>query len=251
MRLSGFPSFVRSTNSEDIMFHFMNLECWDCLKSDALLLNTFDEFEQEAIEAIKTKYKYSNVLPVGPLSLMEEKHIPKNISNQFISSLWKQDSKVFEWLDSRAPESVLFVNYGCVAVLSENQFQELAWGIANSKQQSMWIVRPDVVKDGSATLSEEFLEETKERGFITTCNWWRASDLFPVVRKSDDELLLFLQLVGDWDHVNPELVLRLDVVKDGSATLSAEFLEEIKERGFITTWRAQEKFSAIPRLGRV
>ncbi|GAA0183843.1 transferase [Lithospermum erythrorhizon] len=173
MRLRDLPSFFQSTDPEEIMFHFMELECWDCLKADALLLSTFDEFEQDAIEAIKTKYKCFNVFPVGPLSLMEEKHVPENINNQFISSLWKQDPRVFEWLDSRAPESVLFVNYGCVAVMTERQFQELAWGIANSKKPFLWIVRPDVVKDGSATLSEEFLEETKERGFITT---WCAQE---------------------------------------------------------------------------
>ncbi|GAA0161994.1 transferase [Lithospermum erythrorhizon] len=169
MRLRDLPDFFQSTNPEEFMFHYLRSESWDCLKPSALLLNTFDELEQEAIDAIKTKYNYPNdILPVGPLCLMEQKHVPENIANQFNPSFWKQDPRVFEWLHFKEADSVLFVNYGCVTVLTEKQFQELAWGIANSKQPFLWIVRPDVVKDGSATLSEEFLEETKERGFITT-----------------------------------------------------------------------------------
>ncbi|KAF5199298.1 Glycosyltransferase, partial [Thalictrum thalictroides] len=53
------------------------------------------------------------------------------------------------------------------------KFQQLAWGIANSKQPFVWIVRPDVVKDGQAVLSEEFLEESKDKGMIVS---WCAQE---------------------------------------------------------------------------
>ncbi|KAF5201017.1 Udp-glycosyltransferase 85a7 [Thalictrum thalictroides] len=166
VRLKDLPSFFQTTDPNNIMFHFMKDEVEDCLKSHAVIFNNFEEFEQQAVQAVRSKFKYTNTYSIGPLSLLEQKHVPKSLSESLNSSLWKQDHKVFEWLDGREPESVLYVNYGCVAVISSQHFQELAWGIANSKQPFLWIVRPDVVKDGQAVLSEEFLEETKDRETI-------------------------------------------------------------------------------------
>ncbi|KAK8479644.1 hypothetical protein V6N11_034247 [Hibiscus sabdariffa] len=47
-------------------------------------------------------------------------------------------------------------------------------GLANSKHPFLWIVRPDVVMGESAALPEEFFEEIKDRGFITS---WCLQDL--------------------------------------------------------------------------
>ncbi|PIA30151.1 hypothetical protein AQUCO_05700092v1 [Aquilegia coerulea] len=173
VRLRDLPSFFQTTDPNDIMFHFMKDEVEDCLKSRAIIFNNFEEFEQEAVQAVRSKFKYTNLYSIGPLSLLEQKHVPKSLSDAINPSLWKQDQKVFDWLDDREPESVLYVNYGCVAVISSENFKELAWGIANSKQPFLWIVRPDVVKDGPAVLSEEFLEEIKDRGMIVS---WCAQE---------------------------------------------------------------------------
>lgn len=173
VRLRDLPSFFQSTDPNEIMFHYMLAEAEDCLRSTALIFNNFDDFELEAVQTVKTKYNCPNVYLIGPLSLLEEKHVPKSVSESLNSSLWKQDPTVFNWLEKREPESVLYVNYGCVAVMSNHHFQELAWGIANSKQPFLWVVRPDVVKDGPGTLPEGFLEETKDRGLIVS---WCAQE---------------------------------------------------------------------------
>lgn len=55
--------------------------------------------------------------------------------------------------------------------MSNQQFQEFAWGLANSKHPFLWVIRPDIVKgtgNGSAILSEKFYEEIKGRGLIVS-----------------------------------------------------------------------------------
>ncbi|MBA0685643.1 hypothetical protein Goari_013296 [Gossypium aridum] len=52
--------------------------------------------------------------------------------------------------------------------MSDYHLREFAWGLANSKHPFLWIVRPDVVMGESAVLPEEFFEEVKDRGFITS-----------------------------------------------------------------------------------
>lgn len=54
--------------------------------------------------------------------------------------------------------------------MTNDQFVEFAWGLANSKQPFLWITRPNLVT-GEAVLPPEFLEETIHRGLIATwCN---------------------------------------------------------------------------------
>ncbi|KAF2294119.1 hypothetical protein GH714_007670 [Hevea brasiliensis] len=45
---------------------------------------------------------------------------------------------------------------------------EFAWGLANSKQNFLWIMRPDLVQGESAILPKEFLDESKERGMMAS-----------------------------------------------------------------------------------
>ncbi|CAA3029846.1 7-deoxyloganetin glucosyltransferase-like [Olea europaea subsp. europaea] len=170
--LKDVPSFIRTTDPNDIMFDFMGEEAQNCLKAPAIIFNTFYEFEQEALQAVISKFNFPKIYTVGPLSLLG-RHFPESQAESLNSSLWKTDSKVFEWLDIQKPESVVYVNYGSVTTMSGTHFQEFAWGLANSKQPFLWIVRPDVVKDGSAMLPEEFLEEIKDRGLLIS---WCAQD---------------------------------------------------------------------------
>ncbi|XVF15224.1 hypothetical protein REPUB_Repub09cG0132400 [Reevesia pubescens] len=166
MRLKDFPTLIRTTDRSDIMLNFMNEEAQNCLKSSAIILNTFDELEHEVLEAIAAKSP--NIYTIGPLSLLE-KHAPLSQAESLRSSLWKEDSKCLRWLDKRQFNSVLFVSYGSITVMSEQHFKEFAWGLANSKHPFLWVVRPDVVIGNSGILPEEYYEEIEDRGLMV--NW--------------------------------------------------------------------------------
>ncbi|KAF8018474.1 hypothetical protein BT93_H3378 [Corymbia citriodora subsp. variegata] len=165
IRLRDFPSFMRTTDLNDIMFDCLGEEAQHCLKSSAILFNTFSELEHEVLE------KIADVSPriycAGPLSLLIQ-DIPSSSVMSFRSSLWKEDYSCLEWLDQREAESVVYVNYGSITVMTEEQLKEFAWGLANSKHPFLWVIRPDVVKGDSAILPREFLEEVKDRGFLTS-----------------------------------------------------------------------------------
>ncbi|KAK4392481.1 Zeatin O-glucosyltransferase [Sesamum angolense] len=77
-----------------------------------------------------------------------------------------------DWLDRQSPNSVIFVSFGTTSSLSNEQVQELAFGLERSKQKFVWVVRDADKGDiftGQVRKSElpEGLEErVKERGFI-------------------------------------------------------------------------------------
>nr|QSB46690.1 glycosyltransferase [Rubia yunnanensis] len=173
VRLRDLPSFLRTTDPNDIMFDFLGEESQNCLNAPAIIFNTFDELEKEALDTVISTFNFPNIFTIGPLHLLSTKHIaPQSKVSALNSSLWKTDTKVLEWLDKREPCSVVFVNYGSVTTMSEAHFIEFAWGLASSGHHFLWIVRPDVVNGGeSSTTSfpgEGFLEEIKDRGLLAT-----------------------------------------------------------------------------------
>nr|POF26634.1 7-deoxyloganetin glucosyltransferase [Quercus suber] len=84
------------------------------------------------------------------------------------ASLWKEDSKCLQWLDKRELNSIMYVNYGNVTMMTKQNFNEFAWGLANSKHAFLWAVRPDMVMGDSTIVPEEFFEETKDRGLLAS-----------------------------------------------------------------------------------
>ncbi|XP_057452451.1 linamarin synthase 2-like [Lotus japonicus] len=169
MRLKDFPSFVRVTDlKDDIMYKFFISETQRCMRSSAIIINTYEELESEALDTLRVINP--NIYNIGPLQLLGRNFPQKE--NGFKaggSSLWKNDTECMNWLDKWEPSSVLYVNYGCIAVMTEHQLKEFAWGIANSKVPFLWILRPDVVMgEDSINVPQEFLDEIKGRGYIAS-----------------------------------------------------------------------------------
>ncbi|XP_047172009.1 linamarin synthase 1-like [Vigna umbellata] len=166
IRLKDIPSFIRVTTLDDILFDFLNVETKNCLRSSSIIINTFEDLEEKTLEYLKAKNP--NIYNFGPLHLLSRPFPEKE--NGFMStgsSLWKNDSQCLAWLDKWEPNSVIYVNYGSITVMTEHHLKEFAWGLANSKLPFLWITRPDLVKGGSVVLPQEFFDEIKGRGFIT------------------------------------------------------------------------------------
>lgn len=180
IHLKDLPSFFQTTDPDDIMFDFLGEEAQSCLRASAVIFNTFRELEKVALDAVISRFNYTNFYTIGPLPLLG-RHVPENEVKSLNSSLWAPDSKVFDWLDKQKPDSVIYVNYGSITTMTPENFQDFALGLAESQQPFLWVVRPDVVKgdDGSplttsAQLPQEFLEAVEERGLMVT---WCAQDM--------------------------------------------------------------------------
>ncbi|XP_068641523.1 7-deoxyloganetin glucosyltransferase-like [Aristolochia californica] len=187
IRLRDFPSFIRTTNRDDIMLNFDGGEAQNAKKASGVILNTFDELENEVIEALGNIFP--RVYTIGPLSLLLDQ-IPNSATKPIKSSLWKEDDRCLKWLEKRDEASVVYVNFGSITVMTEQQLIEFGWGLANSKHHFLWVIRPDLIMGESAVLPQEFVEETKGRclltswcpqeevlshpatgGFLTHCGW--------------------------------------------------------------------------------
>ncbi|KAG6433011.1 hypothetical protein SASPL_104614 [Salvia splendens] len=165
MRLRDIPSFIRTTNREDTMLQFLIQEAAAIPRAKALILNTFDALEHDSLSALSARFP--NVHTVGPLQLMMN-HIRDDTLKPFTSSLWREEVECIEWLHTMAPQSVVYVNFGSITVMTADQMTEFAWGLANTKKPFLWIIRPDIVAGELAMLPAEFVEETKDRSMLVS-----------------------------------------------------------------------------------
>ncbi|XP_057442546.1 7-deoxyloganetin glucosyltransferase-like [Lotus japonicus] len=172
IRLKDLPSFLRTTDPNDKMLDFLTGECQRALKASAIILNTFDALEHDVLEA------FSSILPpvysIGPLHLLIKDVTDKNL-NSLGSNLWKEDSECLKWLDTKEPNSVVYVNFGSITVMTSEQMVEFAWGLANSNKTFLWVIRPDLVAGKHAVLPEEFVAATNDRGRLSS--WTPQEDV--------------------------------------------------------------------------
>ncbi|KAF5191276.1 Udp-glycosyltransferase 85a7 [Thalictrum thalictroides] len=164
IRLRDLPSyfFIGDNPSE----HFAVSQLQTVSKASAIIIQTFDALESEVLEAMKSQL-LPPVYAIGPLQLL----LQEISNNQYLNSvgfnLWKEDEECLNWLDSKQPNSVIYINFGSLVALTSEKLIEFAWGVANSKHPFLWIIRSNLVSGEAAIMPPEFIKETADRGMIS------------------------------------------------------------------------------------
>ncbi|PON88091.1 UDP-glucuronosyl/UDP-glucosyltransferase [Trema orientale] len=148
-------------------------------RSYGVLVNSFYELEPAYADHYP-KLLGRKAWHIGPLFLYD-----KGISDS-------NENGCLKWLDSKKPNSVIYVSFGSIANFDDDQLMEIATGLEASGQQFVWVVRREE-KEG---VKEEWLPEGYEErmegkglilrgwapqvpilehdsvgGFVTHCGW--------------------------------------------------------------------------------
>ncbi|KAL6545802.1 hypothetical protein OROGR_009676 [Orobanche gracilis] len=165
IRLRDLPTFIRTSDPDDIMLNYNITQHKNASRAKAIIINTFDELEDEVLQAVRSKFE--NVYTIGPLQLLEKEIYKKKLNSGSIgSNLWKEDTSCLDWLNQKLENSVLYINFGSITPLSPVQMVEFAWGLANSNHQFLWIIRPDLMNGEGSVLPEGFVDVTEGRGLM-------------------------------------------------------------------------------------
>lgn len=153
------PSFLHPATPypvlrEAVLGQFRNLS-----KNFYILMDTFQELENDVINYM---VKLCPVRPIGPLF----KYQKAPTSNVTVDILKADDC--IGWLDSKPPASVVYISFGSIVSLKQEQIAELAYGLLDSGVSFLWAVRP-ASKDSSyqeVVLPDGFLEKAGDKGKI-------------------------------------------------------------------------------------
>nr|GMC89677.1 7-deoxyloganetin glucosyltransferase-like [Ipomoea batatas] len=168
IRLRDLPTYALISNEINYPFimSFVNTETKRALtKASAIIFHTLDSLEHHTLESLSAMCP--PIYPIAPLHLLIDQ-LPDHGTLKFLgANLWKEDLSCLQWLDSKPPSSVVYVNFGSVTVITHKQLMEFAWGLAKSEQNFVWVIRSDgVMGESCAALPGEFYEETEGRGIV-------------------------------------------------------------------------------------
>ncbi|GLT66976.1 hypothetical protein SLA2020_393140 [Shorea laevis] len=124
--------------------------------SSAVIFNTMEFLEEPSLAKIRRESHFP-IFPIGPMH---------KIVSPSAGNLLEEDRGCLLWLNKQADNSVLYVSMGSVASMEEKDVTEIAWGLANSKQPVLCVVRPGSIKGSEwiERLPEGLMEAVRERG---------------------------------------------------------------------------------------
>lgn len=146
-----------------------------------VIFNTVESLEDSSLNHLHHLYNV-NLFPIGPLHM---------IANEFDNiSILREKDNCISWLNNKPRKSVLYVSLGSIASWEEKELTEMACGLVKSRQNFLWVIRPETVTDVSAwleSLSEDVKLGVVERGYVV--KWAPQS-----------EVLAHEAVGGFWSH---------------------------------------------------
>ncbi|KAK6237514.1 hypothetical protein QUC31_002983, partial [Theobroma cacao] len=111
-------------------------------EADGILVNTFEDLEPATLRSLTDAELLGRVakVPVYPIGPVVRTLGPLVLADP-----------VLDWLDKQPSQSVIYVSFGSGGTLSAKQMTEIAWGLEQSQQRFIWVVRPPVENDASGT----------------------------------------------------------------------------------------------------
>ncbi|KAL2250654.1 UDP-glycosyltransferase 86A1-like [Sesamum indicum] len=136
-------------------------------KADFILHNTVHELEADTLSALN---KYQPNYAIGPINFF------KNLPTYTVSkSLWSE-SDCSEWLESKPPDSVLYVSFGSFVHTSRQVIEEIAYGLLLSQVNFIWAIREGILSSGDTNIMPNgYEDEVEDKGLIIPwCNQIRV-----------------------------------------------------------------------------
>ncbi|KFK39470.1 hypothetical protein AALP_AA3G248400 [Arabis alpina] len=155
------PSFLHPSSPFAVLGEIIldQLKRFNNNKAVFLLMDTFKELERDLIDHMSHLCPDIICTPVGPLFKMAE-----TISSNIKGDISKSTDHCIEWLDSKEPSSIVYISFGTVIHLKQEEIDEIAHGLLNSGLSFLWVVRPPL--EGLNQEPHVLPRELEEKGKI-------------------------------------------------------------------------------------
>lgn len=137
-----------------------------------ILINTFYELESVGIDHLRrlTGRPVWSIGPLLPPAAFEGMGIDQGFMNSRGKTADIDEEECLRWLESRRPQSVVFVCFGSLFFPNDEQIRALAAGLEASGQPFVWAIRRSQAEPNPRAtevgLPEGFEDRTRERGLI-------------------------------------------------------------------------------------
>ncbi|XP_057783685.1 crocetin glucosyltransferase, chloroplastic-like [Salvia miltiorrhiza] len=183
LRRRDLPSFFLETNPS--VYNFVipmlteNFEILDQEDHPAVVLNTFDELEADALRCLN-KYRLLAIGPLIPSAFLDGRD-PSDTS--FGGDLIQKSEDYMQYLECAETGSVIYVAFGSFSELPRLQVEAIAEALMRSGRPFLWVIRgsdrtlscrEDLEKKGKIVAwctQVEVLSHPSVGCFVTHCGW--------------------------------------------------------------------------------
>ncbi|MQM12784.1 hypothetical protein Taro_045703 [Colocasia esculenta] len=164
LSLEETPSFISRPGHypaylDMVIKQFSNLEM-----ADAVFVNTFYDLEpQEASWMASVLIRTKTIGPTIPTMYLLGSRGEEDKNYGFDMCTEPERGNYVKWLEAQEePASTIYVSFGSLLAMSEEQMEELAWGLVATGKRFLWVVRGS--EEGK--LPEGFASEAAEKGLV-------------------------------------------------------------------------------------
>lgn len=166
LNLEDLPSFLNAPESypaylEMKLNQFSNLEMADWIFS-----NTFQALEAQVVKGLGEQWLAKLIGPMVPSAYLDERI---EGDKGYGASLWKPlGQECTKWLETKPQNSVVYISFGSMVSLTQQEMEEIAWGLHKSGLDFLWVVK-DSERHKLPKGFLEFITQNQEKGMIV--NW--------------------------------------------------------------------------------
>ncbi|KAI3824920.1 hypothetical protein L1987_06393 [Smallanthus sonchifolius] len=220
LNFEDLPSFLNAPGSHPAYLkmklnQFSNLD-----KADWIFSNTFHSLEYEVVKGTWEKWPAKLIGPMVPSAYLDGRI---GGDEGYGASLWKPlDDACTKWLDTKPPNSVVYISFGSMVSLTQQEMEEIAWGLQDSGFYFLW-----VVKDSERyKLPKGFLDlatQNQEKGMIVS--WCNQLEML-----AHGSVGCFVTHCG-WNSTLEGLSLGVGVPKWADQLTDAKFIADVMNEG--------------------
>ncbi|KAL9225819.1 hypothetical protein vseg_001700 [Gypsophila vaccaria] len=130
------------------------------MRSYGEIFNSFYELEPDYVEHYRNVIK-KKCWHIGPVSLSNRRMDEKFFRGKTAAI---NEHECWRWLDSKEPDSVIYICFGTTTMFSDRQLKEIALALEGSGQQFIWVLQKS--KGDEQWLSDGFEGRMRSRGVI-------------------------------------------------------------------------------------
>ncbi|CAM8928571.1 unnamed protein product [Rhodiola kirilowii] len=179
------PSFLHEVTSYPIISKLLLSQFGNLSRVNWVLFSSFDQLEDEVLKSFPSQWAIKTIGPTIPSMYLDKRLCADRDYGLYL--LKPDEGTTTAWLNAKKEGSVLYISFGSIANLSEEQAQEVAYALKTSKHSFIWVVREpeqkklptdfieNLLPDDGLILSWcsqlEVLNHSAIGCFLTHCGW--------------------------------------------------------------------------------
>ncbi|MED6221494.1 hypothetical protein PIB30_055367 [Stylosanthes scabra] len=229
------PTFFQTYEEEPIFLEFLVDQFSNIHKADWILCNSIYELEKEIAEwTTKIWPKFRIIGPNIP-SMILDNRIKED--QDYDVAQFKSEDYCIDWLDNKPKCSVIYVSFGSMVSVKEEQMEEIAYGLRDSNNYFLWVVRASEENK----LPKDFAKKSEKGLIVTWCSQLKVLQ--------HEAIACFVTHCG-WNSTLETLILGVPTIampQNSDQTTNAKYIVDVWKVGIRAPFHDDEKKKIVTR----